>query len=288
MTKRPGAAVVAGGALLALLGQGTAAAQETAVSGGHVSWTLDAGELTLGGSARPAWLPATSGSADPETGGMDLELGGTARLAPTSDTVPPLILADLRLRLDGDSGALRTRTAFNGEARELALAEVRPGDTTVRTGGVTWTGLTVLLTDEGAALLSRWSGQEFAPGSPLGRFDVTVGTGAETEAADAPHPTPPAAPPPVATPAQVTLSAPELSAGSRQTVTGEGFEPGEVLLVAIDKDTRYQVTADEQGRFSREFPVYATAAEGEHTVELYGVSGEPRAAAGFGVRASKS
>ncbi|WAZ25144.1 HtaA domain-containing protein [Streptomyces cinnabarinus] len=286
MTKRPGAAVVAGGALLALLGQGTAAAQDTEVSGGYVSWTLDTGELTLGGSARPAWLPATSGSADPETGAMDLKLGGTAQLAPAAETAPPLILADLRLHLDGDSGALRTRTAVDGEARELALAEVEPGDTAVRTGGVTWTGLTASLTDEGAALLSRWSGQEFTPGSALGRFDVTVGTG--TVAAEPPQATPPTTPPAVVTPPQAIVSAPELSAGSQQTVTGEGFEPGEVLLVAIDQDTRYQVTADEQGRVSREFPVYATTAEGEHTVELYGVSGERRAAAGFGVRTAKS
>lgn len=286
MTKRPGAAVVAGGALLALFGQGPAAAQETEVSGGYVSWTLDGGELALGGSARPSWLQATRGSADPETGDADIELGGTAQLAPSTDTVPPLTLTGLRLSLDEDSGALRTRTALYGQARELTLAEVKPGDTVVRAGGLTWTGLEASLTEEGAALLSQWSGREFTTGDGLGRLDVTVGTGVT----ETPEPTPSATPTPqetpsaTVTPPKASVAAADLPAGSEQTVTGEGFEPGEVILVSIDQDTRYQVTADEQGRASRAFPVYATAAEGEHTVELYTVSGERRAEASFGVR----
>lgn len=299
MVKRPGAALLAGGALLALLGQGTAVAQETEVSGGYAGWTLDAGELTLGEAGRPAWFPATGGSTDPETGDVDVELGGTAQLSSPADSVPPLTLVGLRLRLDGDSGALLTRTAVDGEARELALGEVKPGTIAVRTGGVTWTGLETSLTDEGAALLSRWSGREFTAGEGLGRFDVTVGTGA----AEAPEPTPSATPPAPQAPSQepsqepteaaeepqmgtssAALTIPDIAPGSVQTVTGEGFEPGEVVLVAIDQDTRYQATADEQGRVSQAFPVYATAAEGEHTVELYSVSGERSAAAGFGVR----
>ncbi|MFE0676350.1 hypothetical protein [Streptomyces sp. NPDC058867] len=80
------------------------------------------------------------------------------------------------------------------------------------------------------------------------------------------------------------MTAPELTPGTDQTVTGEGFEPGEVVLVAIDQDTRYQVTADEQGRVSRAFPVYATAVEGVHTVELSTVTGERGAVADFAVR----
>ncbi|WP_328874846.1 HtaA domain-containing protein [Streptomyces sp. NBC_00287] len=290
MAKRPGAAVVAGGALLALLGQGTAQAQETQVSGGYASWTLDGGELTLGGSARPAWFQATSGSADPETGDADIELGGTTQLVPSTDTVPPLTLAGLRLRLDGDSGALHTRTAVDGQARELTLAEVKPGETVVRSGGLTWTGLEATLTDEGAALLSQWSGREFASGDGLGRLDVTVGTGV-TETTETPEPTPSATTPApqktqsaTVAPPKASVTSPELPAGSEQTATGEGFQPGEVILVAIDQDTRYQVTADEQGRASLKFPVYVTAVEGEHTVELYSVSGERHATAGFGVR----
>ncbi|MCM1975558.1 MULTISPECIES: HtaA domain-containing protein [unclassified Streptomyces] len=292
MTKRPGAVAVTGGALLALLGQGTAAAQDTEVSGGYVSWALDSAELALDGAPRPAWLPATTGTADPETGALDLELGGTTRLSPSVGTLPPLPLADLRLRLDGDSGALRTRTALDGEARELALADVAPGDTVVRSGGVTWTGLTASLTEEGAELLSQWSGREFEPGASLGRLDVTVGTGAgtgtgtgtpEPPKAD-PAPAPSASAPAAKAPPQAAVNSPELTAGTTQTVTGTGFVPGEVLLVAIDQDTRYQVTADEQGHASREFPVYATAVEGAHTVELYDVSGERRADAGFVVR----
>jgi hypothetical protein len=79
------------------------------------------------------------------------------------------------------------------------------------------------------------------------------------------------------------VTRPALTAGGEQEVTGSGFTPGEVVLVSIDADTRYQVTADEAGRVSRTFPVYATAAEGVHTVELYAVSGERRADAGFAV-----
>ncbi|MGW5636962.1 HtaA domain-containing protein [Streptomyces sp. NPDC003832] len=298
MAMRPGAAAVAGGALLALLGQGTATAQEREVSGGYVGWTLDSGGLTLGGSARPAWLPATGGTADPATGALTLELGGTAGLTPPAGTAPPLPLADLRLSLDGDSGALRARTAVDGEAHELALAEVKPGTPVVRAGGATWTGLEATLTEEGAALLARWSGLEFDAGDGLGRFDVTVGTGTAAPPATTPPAEPstgpsapaadPTAPTPVpstpATDPSASVAATELTAGSRQTVTGEGFEPGEVVLVAIDQDTRYQVTADEQGRASRAFPVYTTATEGAHTVELHTVTGDRRAAADFTVR----
>ncbi|MBD0841650.1 HtaA domain-containing protein [Streptomyces sp. TRM68416] len=285
MAKRRGAAVLAGGVLLALLSQGSAAAQETEVSGGYVSWTLDTGELTLGGSTAPAWFPAAGGSADPETGAADLELGGTAQLVPSVGTAPPLILAGLRLRLDGDSGALHARTAVEGQARELALAEVKPGASVVRAGGVTWTGLEASLTDEGAELLSRHSGSAFAEGDGLGRLAVTVGTGGEPARATPPPPPPP--PPPPLEPT-ATVAAPALSADSEQTVVGEGFEPGEVLLVSIDQDTRYQVTADRAGRVSRTFPVYATAAAGEHTVELRGVSGERDATARFTVHAPMS
>jgi hypothetical protein len=162
---------------------------------------------------------------------------------------------------------------------------------------VTWTGLRASLTDDGAQLLSRWSGQRFAAGDGLGILDVTVGTGS----GDAPElPAPPAEPPqpsPSATVPEKQQTAPRqpsgpsaavaharLAAGGEQEVTGAGFEPGEVVLVAIDEDTRYQAVADEEGRMSRAFPVYATAAEGAHSVELYTVSGERGVVTRFEVR----
>jgi hypothetical protein len=167
---------------------------------------------------------------------------------------------------------------------------------------VTWTGLRASLTDEGARLLSAWSGQEFAAGDALGLLDVTVGTGAEPapepgEAAEDQEPTGVEQPSPSATPPlrqQVTKRAPAatvarraLTPGGEQEVTGEGFEPGAVVLVAVDGDTRYQAVADARGRVARTFPVYANAAEGEHTVELNAVTGERGSAtARFSVRAA--
>jgi hypothetical protein len=44
--------------------------------------------------------------------------------------------------------------------------------------------------------------------------------------------------------------------------------------------------ADAEGRVSRTFPVYASAVEGVHTVELYTVAGERSAVARFLVRAA--
>ncbi|KUL25095.1 HtaA domain-containing protein [Streptomyces regalis] len=323
MAKRPGAAAVTGGALLALLypGAGSAAAQAAQdsqasprpVSGGYASWTttgseptdhgmsIDVTEPAVRGSTDRTWLPATGGSADPETGAVDVELGGAARFVPSADPVQPLTLSALRLRLgdgdgNGNGGALYARTVADGQAREVTLADVAASGAgpAVRAGGVTWTGLRASLTDEGARLLAEWSGEPFAEGDGLGLLDVTVGTGSTTPPdptgsqppAEAPTPLPATTAPqePKQSAPAAAVAVEELTAGGEQTVTGTGFEPGEVVLVAIDGDTRYQAVADEAGRVSRTFPVYATATEGAHTVELSAVTGERRAVVDFGVR----
>ncbi|MGI5379320.1 HtaA domain-containing protein [Streptomyces sp. CA-251387] len=310
MAKRSGAAAVTGGALLALLCPGIVAAQDgdplpRDVSGGYASWntasgaledpgiSLDVTEPAVRGSADRAWFPTTGGGTDPQTGEMDIELGGSVLLTPSTGT-RPLPLGGLRLRLDGGTGALHARTVVDGRARELPLADVKPGaEPVVRTSGVTWTGLRASLTQEGAALLSEWSGTEFAAGDAYGVLDLTVGTGSETpEAApdDTPRPTagpsqekPAAARRPTAAPS-ATVTRPTLSPGTQQQITGAGFEPGEVVLVAIDDDTRYQAVADEAGRVSRTFPVYDSAIEGAHTVELCTATGGRKADAEFLVR----
>ncbi|NEA98233.1 HtaA domain-containing protein [Streptomyces sp. SID13726] len=314
MTKRPGAAALAGGTLLALLCPGVAIAQDGGaypreVSGGYASWTTAGGELAdhgvtldvtapaVRGSADRAWFPATGGGADPGSGDAEVELGGSAQL---TGVAQPLTLGALRLELDGGSGVLHARTAADGVVRELALADVESGAApVVRTGGVTWTGLRASLTAEGAELLSAWSGREFTRGDDLGLLDVTVGTGSGTgddtpgtapeEASEEPAPGTAAPEQPAGDAKQqsapsATVALAALAAGGEQQVTGAGFEPGEVVLVAIDDDTRYQATADEEGRVSRAFPVYTTAAEGAHTVELYTVTGKRGAAADFEVR----
>ncbi|MFF1297548.1 MULTISPECIES: HtaA domain-containing protein [unclassified Streptomyces] len=302
MAKRSGAAAATGGALLALLcpGVATADALPREVSGGYAALTLaeqdvslDVAEPAVRGSGGRAWFPATGGGADPEGGSADVELGGTALLA--SATEKQLPLSGLRLELDGDTGALHARTAVEGQTRELALAEVASGAApVVRANGVTWSGLRAALTEDGAALLSEWSGAEFATGDAFGVLDVTVGTGSASTAAEGtpqPVPTPAASPTepkqavpePVAPAADVARSA--LAPGAEQRVTGEGFEPGEVVLVSIDQDTRYQTVADGRGQVSRAFPVYDTAVEGVHTVELHTVTGGRGAVAEFGVRA---
>ncbi|MCX5332717.1 MULTISPECIES: HtaA domain-containing protein [unclassified Streptomyces] len=300
MANRPGAAVVTGGALLALLcpGVATADALPREVTGGYATLrfenpgiSLNVAEPAVRGSADQVRFPATGGAASPETGDTDVELGGTALL--TSAAGKQLPLSGLTLRLAGDTGTLHTRTVVAGQARELDLADVTSGaEPVVRSSGLTWTGLGTSLTDDGAALLSEWSGAEFATGDAFGVLDVTVGTGS-TAAEDIPRPAPTptatpteqkeAVPEPMAPTATVTHSA--LAPGAEQQVTGEGFEPGEVVLVSIDQDTRYQAVADERGQVSRAFPVYGTAVEGAHTVELYTVTGERGAVAEFGVRA---
>ncbi|WP_031475744.1 HtaA domain-containing protein [Streptomyces bicolor] len=318
MTKRPGAATVTGGALLALLCPGGAAAQDAdafprEVSGGHASWntasaqlgdkgiSLDVAEPAVRGSAGRAGFPTTGGGADRETGEAEVELGGSALLTSPAAT-RPLPLGGLRLRLDGDEGTLYARTVVDGRVRELALAGVESGtEPVVRSTGLTWTGLHASLTEDGAALLSEWSGARFTAGDGYGALDLTVGTGGKpTEAApeNTSQPAPDssdekpgegaggtAATPRPATAPSADVTHPTLTPGSEQTVTGAGFEPGEVVLVAIDDDTRYQAVADETGRVSRTFPVYGTAGEGAHTVELTTVTGERRAAVDFGVRA---
>ncbi|MFF4270396.1 HtaA domain-containing protein [Streptomyces sp. NPDC001536] len=296
MANRPGAAAVTGGALLALLCPGAAVAQDAdayprEVSGGYAALTLADQDVSLDvaapavrGSGDRAWFPAAGGGADPEAGDADVELGGTALL--TSAAGERLPLSGLRLRLDGDGGTLLARTAVAGQARELDLAEVTSGaEPVVRTSGVTWRGLRASLTADGAALLSEWSGTRYAAGDAFGVLDVTVGTGSEdVRETPEPTPTPPrtpteteqAGPEPAPPGASVAHSA--LAPGSRQQVSGAGFAPGEVVLVAIDGDTRYQATADEQGRVSRTFPVYDNAVEGEHVVRLHSADGSTPAA----------
>ncbi|QFQ95457.1 hypothetical protein F9278_03800 [Streptomyces phaeolivaceus] len=322
MTNRPGAAVTAAGALLALLCQGAATAQDTSgspreVSGGFASWgptfgastgadaTVTAEAPAVRGSGGRTWFPVDGGSATPKAGDADVGFDGSIRLTAGTDT---LTLGALRLRLDGGTGTLEVRAERAGESGDLTLAEVGTGVAapTVRGGGATWSGLTVSLTAEGAELLAEWSGRAYAAGDELAPLDVTVGTGAseagpsEDTPADAPgddtaSPTPDTDD--AATPgtegdggqeseaarpsAEVKLTS--LAAGAGQQVTGAGFEPGEVVLVAIDDDTRYQAVADESGAVAREFPVYETATEGAHTVRLYSVSGGREAAAEFTV-----
>ncbi|SMF02343.1 HtaA domain-containing protein [Streptomyces sp. Amel2xC10] len=291
MAKRPGAVALVAGALFALSAPTAVAGQESSapVSGGRADWTPAAGGVSLDVTAPAAptasgggSFPALGGTADPRTGAAEVTLGGVARLGEPGRR--PLVLAGLRLRLTGEEGALYARTVVDGRARELALAEVAEAEPAVRATGVTWTGLRASLTEEGAALLSDWGGGGFTAGDAFGAFDVTVGTGQgespvpqASTSAEAEEP-PASAPPDKAEdegsgPAAV-VARPVLAAGAEQTVTGAGFAPGAVVLVAIDGDTRYQAVADAEGRFARAFPVYANAAEGEHTVVLTAVGGE--------------
>lgn len=335
MMNRPGAAVTAAGALLALLCQGTATARNGAeapreVSGGFASWgpvfeastgadaTVTAGSPAVRGSGGRTWFPVDGGSATPGEGDADVALDGAIRLGGAG--VGTLTLDELRLRLDGGAGTLRVRAERAGESGDLTLAEVGTGATapSVRSGGATWSGLRVSLTAEGAALLTRWSGRPYAAGDELAPFDVTVGTGASRSAdpqdgapgvsgGDASSSPPgrsdtPTGPPDADADADAgagaereTGQAPSaavdrtsLAAGDGQQVTGEGFAPDEVVLVAIDDDTRYQAVADASGRVARDFPVYDTATEGAHTVRLYSVTGGREAVVGFTVLADEA
>ncbi|KPI17692.1 hypothetical protein OK074_1713 [Actinobacteria bacterium OK074] len=245
-------------------------------------------------------------------------MDGTARLAEPADAAHPLVLHALRLELDGGTGTLRVRTELDGSARELALAELDTADgaaPVVRASGVTWTGLRASLADAGARLLSGWSGESFAVGEGLGELDLTVGTGtgsgamgggsaegaevsgapaadadADMEAtesegtqAQGPAEEEPAA----SAPLSAAVAHPALTAGGERQVTGEGFQAGDVALVAIDGDNRYQAVADAEGWVVRAFPVCGTAVEGGHVVELHFVEGKPGegGVARFGVRA---
>ncbi|MFE8012522.1 hypothetical protein ACFU3O_07245 [Streptomyces antibioticus] len=292
MVKRPGAVALVAGALFALSAPTAVAGEEPseAVSGGRADWTPAAGGVSFDVTA-PAVptasgggsFPALGGTADPRTGAAEVALGGVARLGDPARR--PLVLAGLRLRLTGEEGVLYARTVVDGRARELALAEVAEAKPAVRATGVTWSGLRASLTEEGAALLSGWSGGGFAAGDAFGAFDVTVGTERgespvpqASPSAEAEEPSPASAAPDPAEdegggPAAV-VARPVLAAGAEQIVTGAGFAPGAVVLVAIDGDTRYQAVADAEGRFARAFPVYANAAEGQHTVVLTAVGGE--------------
>ncbi|MFE1291975.1 hypothetical protein [Streptomyces sp. NPDC058751] len=322
MAKRPGAVVLAAGALLALCCPGAVAAQTAdegrpparEVSGGHMEWSSAesalAGRGVSLGVAAPAvreaadraWFPALGGSAGTGSAepGLELELGGAARLGGPAGR--PLVLGGLRLELDDGEGTLYVRTVVDGRADELALAEiVVPGaGPVVRADGVTWTGLRALLTEKGAALLSAWGTTRFEAGEELGALDVTASTASAAQdgrdpATPVTGPSPSAVPAPSAGPSEsgrfpesgrregpvAAVGRPALAAGGEQTVTGAGFAPGAVVLVAIDGDTRYQAVADAEGRLARAFPVYAGAVEGSHTVVLTAVGGE-RGAVGVG------
>ncbi|MFI1963175.1 hypothetical protein ACH429_03390 [Streptomyces pathocidini] len=84
------------------------------------------------------------------------------------------------------------------------------------------------------------------------------------------------------------MADPNVAAGGEQQVTGGGFAPGEIVLVAIDDDTRYEAVADREGRITRRFPVYDTAAPGAHTVDLTVAKGGRSARATFSVQAPGS
>ncbi|MGW0576220.1 hypothetical protein ACWD25_09645 [Streptomyces sp. NPDC002920] len=275
MAKRTGAVALVAGALFAL-GAPSAAAGE-----GHVEWTLSVPGVSLDAAAPAARTADGSASFPTLDGATDtLELGGAARLE--GPTGQPLVLAGLRLRLagaDDGEGELYARTVVDGRARELELAEVA--------------GLRASLTEEGAALLSSWSGTEFAAGDGLGEFEVTVPAPeaavdpAESPAPETPQPSPSPSPSPrLAESPQpaAAVARPALAPGTEQTVTAAGLTPGAVVLVAIDGDTRYQDVVDADGRIARSFPVYTTAVEGEHTVELTQVGAEQQVVAvGFTV-----
>jgi hypothetical protein len=258
------------------------------------------------------WLPVDGGDAAPAAGDAGVALTGSLRLTAAGSTAGDLTLDGLRLELDGGSGTLSARAGLDGTSRRLALAEVRRGPSApaVRGAGATWTGLRLSLTADGAALFASWTGQTYEKGGELAPLDVTVGLRADGRGGDGQEDTgdsagggaggdvadessAPATPEPKpgkenAGPAlSAGVAHPNVGAGGEQRVTGEGFAPGEVVLVAIDDDTRYDVVADDSGRVSRTFPVYATAAEGTHTVELRTVSGEQGpVAVEFAVRGS--
>ncbi|MEU6485454.1 HtaA domain-containing protein [Streptomyces sp. NPDC046887] len=319
MNRKAGAAALAAGVLLALLGQPSAGARENEprtpreVSGGYASWAPAGGSLTGRGGAevtvhadRPAtagtgervWFPVGGGSADPAAGDATMELTGTLRLTTARAGGTELALSELRLSLDGGRGTLSAYAAQPGATERLPLAEVHPGDTAplVRDAGATWSGLRLTLTEQGAALLSGWSGERYEKGGELAPLDVTVGLAGQGDGAGVPaegpgSPPSPEAPAPGSTPSAPTetptetrtgepaapptaaLAHPAVAAGGEQLISGAGFTPGEVVLVAIDDDTRYDVVADGEGRVSQAFPVYRTAAPGAHTVELRPVSG---------------
>ncbi|GGZ41204.1 HtaA domain-containing protein [Streptomyces poonensis] len=291
------------------------------VSGGYASWSGPAGggadvtvraeEPAVGGAGGRSWLPVTGGSATPTAGDADVGLAGALRLSVAGAEGGDLVLDELRLRLDGGTGTLYVRAEQAGGARRLALADVGSGPSApvVRSAGATWTGLRTTLTAAGAELLSSWSGKAYAEGGELAPLDVTVGVPAqagdgrspaspsapeqEEGQGQAPEPVPGATSGPGAGPRGAAedeeapsagVARPSLAPGGEQLVTGAGFEPGEVVLVAIDGDTRYDVVADGSGRVSQAFPVYATAVEGEHAVALDSVSGGRSAAVEFAVR----
>ncbi|MDX3384145.1 HtaA domain-containing protein [Streptomyces niveiscabiei] len=301
MAKRTAVVFLTTGALLALGGPGALAAQGgpgvlVAQDGpgvlveGRAAWAGADGELAARGVSfgvtepaveeAGASFPAVGGGLDAERATAEVQLGGAVRLG-GSPGQQPLVLAGLTLRLAGSGGTLLARTALDGRAREVTLASVAASGAgpVVRESAVTWAGLWAELSEEGAELLSSWSGRGFVAGDGLGVLDVTVGTGVAEEPVGAPaaNPTPTAGSSAEASPeaaAAVSLARPTLPAGGQQGLTGEGFTPGAVLLVAIDGDTRYQVVAGGDGRFGQDFPVYENAARGAHAVEVTAVTGE--------------
>ncbi|WP_194238531.1 HtaA domain-containing protein [Streptomyces spongiae] len=301
---------------MTLLYQAPAEAEDRArapreVSGGYASWAavadmpVRAGKPAVGGTGGRSWLPVAGGSADPAAGDAAVGLAGALELS-TAGTEPEALTLDaLRLRLDDGTGTLHARAELDGRSRQLTLAEVRSATSSpvVRSAGATWTGLRVSLTAEGAELFSSWTGEPYEEGGQLAPLDVTVGLRSDTGEATPASPSAPAPEPqqewelkPDPEPGlesgsrseqaalSMKLAHPTVAAGGEQLVTGAGFEPGAVVLVAIDDDTRYDVVADGSGHVSQAFPVYATAAEGAHKVELRAVSGGGTAAADFAVR----
>lgn len=287
----------------------------SAVDGDGGDVTVRAEQPAVGAAGGRGWLPVTGGSATPEAGDADVGLAGALRLSAPGAEGGDLVLDELRLRLDGGSGTLYARAELADRTRRIALADVEPGASApvVRSAGATWTGLRAALTAEGAELFASWTGQVYDEGGELAPLDVTVGIPAEE---DGGRPSaPPSAPEPEeergAEPGQnpgavssgpvssppgdagdmdgedapsASVAHPSVTPGGEQLVTGAGFAPGEVVLVAIDGDTRFDAVADDSGRVSRAFPVYATAVEGGHVVKLDAVSGGRSAAVEFVVR----
>ncbi|WP_320782585.1 HtaA domain-containing protein [Streptomyces sp. CRN 30] len=290
----------------------------SAVGGDAVDVTVRAERPAVDAPGGRGWLPVTGGSATPAAGDVDVELAGALRLSAPGAEGGDLVLDELRLRLDGGSGTLYARAELADRTRRIALADVAPGASApvLRSAGATWAGLRAALTAEGAELFGSWTGQEYDEGGALAPLDVTVGIpaaeggrppsaspsapepepaeerGTEPEQASGAVPSGPPLPSPPGDAAEAedesapsaSVAHPSVTLGGEQLVNGAGFAPGEVVLVAIDGDTRFDAVADASGRVSQAFPVYATAVEGGHAVKLDAVSGGRSATVEFTVR----
>lgn len=178
-----------------------------------------------------------------------------------------LEFTDPQVVLDGDVGTLVVDTREDEEV-PLASLDLTEATVSVEDGTVTIAGIPVALTPEGADALTSEGGQGgYSPGEQMDPATLVLEVDGDLSGV----PTTPVDPDADKVTCTPTGSVP---AGSTIRVCGSGFLPGEQVRVFLHSEP-VQIgiaAADASGAVDAQVTIPATAAAGQHRIELRGVT----------------